>query len=154
MSCPLLWTGGQKSSVQPRLDPGGGVEQRLVPEALTDKLNAQRQAAAAVAGGQGQAGCPGERPYRVKASVAGRPEPLRSLADGAWSEEHVCLSENIIEIAAKRLRRLDRPDIRSKRQRPAGRQQTVAQRGAKFLAMHFVFVGIIARRFEFEDAAV
>src|SRR5215469_2950534 len=119
MSCPLLWTGGQKRSVQPRLNPGGRVDQRLVPETLTDELNAQRQAAAAVTGRQCQAGCPGERPYGVEARVARRCEPLWSLADGARSEEHVCLGEDFIEIAAKCFCRLDRLDIRGKRQRPA-----------------------------------
>src|SRR5690242_17127035 len=154
MSCPLLWSGGQKRSMQPRLNPGGGVEQRLVPETPSDELNAQRQAAAAVAGGQCQAGCPGERPYRVEASIAGRCEPLWSLANGARGEKYVYLSEDIIEIAAKRLRRLDCLDICSERQRPAGREQSVAQGGAQFLAMHFVLVGVIARRLELEDAAV
>src|SRR5215469_11975534 len=115
MSSPLLWSGGQKRSVQSRLDPGGGIEQHFITKALTDQLDAKRQAAAAVAGWQGEAGCPGQGPDRVEARVAGRAEPLRRFARGARREQHVHFGEGLVEVAAKSLRRLDRLDISSER---------------------------------------
>src|SRR6516225_1918452 len=115
MSSPLLWSGGQKRSVEARFDPGGSVKQRLVPEALADQLDAERQAVAAVAGGEGEAGCPSQGPDRVEACVAGRVEPPRSFARGARGEQHVHLGEYVIEVAAKRFRRLDRLDIGGER---------------------------------------
>src|SRR6202040_475176 len=117
-----------EDSVQPGFDPGRRVEQRLVTEALTDQLDAERQAVAAVARRQGYTGRPGQSPDRIETGVAGRAEALGGLAGGARGEQHVNLGEEIVEVAAKRLRRLDRLDIGGERQGAAGCEQPVAQR--------------------------
>src|SRR5258708_39690087 len=61
----LGWSG------EPRLHPPRDVEQRLVGEARADQLDAERQAVARPARGQGQARRAGPGPDRVALRVAG-----------------------------------------------------------------------------------
>src|SRR5438309_7028504 len=109
VSSPSVVVG--KTSVQSGFDPGRRVEQRFVVEALTDQLDAEWQTAAAVSGGQGQAGRPCQRPDRIETGVAGRAVAFGGLACGARGEQHVDLGEEIVEVATKRLRGLDRLDV-------------------------------------------
>src|SRR5712691_33590 len=86
---------------EPGLDPGGGIEQRLVAEARADKLDAERQAARAGAGGQGQAWGPGQGPDRVEARVAGRAEPQGRLAGGARGQQQIDIAEDVVDVTAE-----------------------------------------------------
>src|ERR1700740_2393780 len=101
--------------MQPRLDPGAGIEQRFVTEARTNELYPERQAAAAVPGRQRQAGCPRQGPDRVEPHFASRTEPLWGFAHRAWRQQHIDLGEDVVELAAKRLGCLDRLDIGGER---------------------------------------
>src|SRR5438270_10399648 len=151
MSSPPWGYGVCGSSMEPGFDPGRRIEQRLVTKVSSDQLDAERQTAAAVARWQGHAGRPRHCPDRIETGVAGRAEALGGLAGGARGEQHVDLGEEIVEVAAKRLRRLDCLSIGGERQGAAGRQEAFAQSRTQLLAVHFILVGVIARRFELED---
>src|SRR6266702_3743272 len=85
---------------EPGLDPGGGVEQRLVAEARADELDAERQPARALAGGQCQAWGPGQGPDRVEARVASRAEPFGCLTGSARGQQQIDIAEEIIDVTA------------------------------------------------------
>ena len=119
-----------------------------------DHALAERQPLAAIPGGQGETGSPAQGPDRIEARVAGRAEPSGGLAHGTRRQQHIDFGKDIIEIAAKRLRRLDRLDIGRERQRATACKKPVAQGLAQLLAVNLVFVGVVACRLEFEDPAV
>src|SRR6266853_1673330 len=122
-----LWDALGDYSGEPGLDPGGGIEQRLVAEARADELDAERQAVRPRAGGQCHARGPGQGPDRVEVWSAGRFETLRRFTRCARGQQDVDIVEDVVEMRAERLGSLDRLDIVGERQLPPRRQQGVAQ---------------------------
>ncbi len=105
-------------------------------------------------GGQGHARGPGQGPDRIEAWVAGRAEAFGRLAGGARGQQQIDIGEDVVEVTAECFGGLDRLDIGGERQFAARGQHRVAQDLADLLVVLVVFVGVVARRLEIEDAAV
>src|SRR5262249_2573446 len=85
------------------------------------------------------------------------PSPSRSspasLGRARHEQNHRC-GEEIVRLATKPPRRADGLDLGGERKLPARGQDPSRQGWTQFHAVHFVLIGVIPCRLEFEDAAM